>query len=96
VRRQSIDAVDLFHGHVGAMDLCARALLAAEKMITDGRLADAVRQRYAGWDGALGQELLGSMSLEQAAAHALDRNVDERPVSGRQEALENLVNEFVG
>lgn len=28
VRRQSIDAADLFHGHVGGMDVCARALLA--------------------------------------------------------------------
>ena len=24
VRRPSIDAQDMFHGHVGAMDLCAR------------------------------------------------------------------------
>ena len=95
VRRQSIDAVDLFHGHVGAMDLCARALLVAEKMVADGRLADAVRQRYAGWESPLGEGLLGTMSLEEAAAHALARNVDERPVSGRQEAFENLVNDFV-
>lgn len=32
VRRQSIDAEDTVHGHVGAIDLCARALLAAENM----------------------------------------------------------------
>jgi len=31
VRRQSIDAIDLFHGHIGAMDIAARALLAAER-----------------------------------------------------------------
>jgi xylose isomerase len=96
VRRQSIDAADMFHGHVGAMDLCARALLAAEKMIVDDRLADAVRKRYAGWETPLGQGFLAGKSLDQIAAHALARNVDERPVSGRQEAFENLVNEYVG
>ena len=30
----------MFHGHVGAMDVCARALLIAEKMILDGRVAN--------------------------------------------------------
>lgn len=29
VRRQSIDPEDMFYGHVGAMDVCARALLVA-------------------------------------------------------------------
>ncbi|HEY8977415.1 MAG TPA: xylose isomerase, partial [Burkholderiaceae bacterium] len=42
VRRQSIDAADLFHGHIGGMDVCAQALLVAEKMINDGRLKAAV------------------------------------------------------
>ena len=55
VRRQSIDAADLFHGHVGAMDLCARALLVAERMVVDGRPARALDARYAGWDGEVGR-----------------------------------------
>ena len=78
------------------MDLCARALLAAERMITDGRLARALAERYAGWDGELGRQILGSaQSLADIAGHALLRNIDEPPVSGRQEALENLVNASV-
>ena len=96
VRRQSIDPEDLFHGHVGAMDLCARALLVAERMVTDGRPARALDARYAGWDGDVGRKLLApGMSLDDVAAHALQRNVDERPVSGRQEAWENLFNEYI-
>jgi xylose isomerase len=96
VRRQSIDAADLFHGHVGAMDLCARALLIAEKMVVDGRMDAALRARYAGWGEAWGQEVLASrLSLSDVAAHALQRNLDERPVSGRQEALENLANGYL-
>ena len=97
VRRPSIDAVDLFHGHVGAMDLCARALLAAEQMIADGGHARFVADRYAGWRGPVGERWLAQGStLEDAATHALERNVDERPVSGQQERLENWFNRFGG
>jgi xylose isomerase len=96
VRRQSIAPDDLFHGHVGAMDLCARALLVAEKMMQDGRLARALAERYAGWESEFGQELLApGRSLAEIAQQALQRNADVAPVSGRQEALENLVNAYV-
>ena len=65
-------------------------------MIADGRPARALDARYAGWDGEVGRRLLAPrMSLADVAAHALQRNVDERPVSGRQEAFENLVNEYL-
>jgi xylose isomerase len=97
VRRPSIDAVDMFHGHVGAMDLCARALLAAEQMIADGGHARFIAERYAGWRGPIGERWLAPGStLDDAAAHALARNVDEPPVSGQQERLENWFNRFGG
>ncbi len=95
VRRQSIDAADLFHGHIGGMDVCAQALLVAEKMIKDGRLEAAVDQRYAGWDGEPGQAILqGRRSLSELADEVLERNTDIAPVSGRQEVLENLFNRY--
>ena len=95
VRRQSIDAEDLFHGHIGGMDVCAQALLIAEKMVTDGRLKSAVDTRYAGWDAPAGQEILGGRrSLADLADEVLAKNADVTPVSGRQEVLENLVNRF--
>ncbi len=95
LRRQSIDPVDLFHGHIGGMDVGARALLAAEAMITDGRLASAVEERYAGWRAQLGRDILsGSLSLEALSERVLTRNRDVEPASGRQEYLENLVNRF--
>ena len=97
VRRQSIDAEDLFHGHIGGMDVCAQALLIAEKMITDGRLKAAVDARYAGWDSAQGQDILqGRRSLAELADGVLAKNADVAPVSGRQEVFENLVNRFCG
>ncbi|UXH80718.1 xylose isomerase [Roseateles amylovorans] len=95
VRRQSIDPQDLFHGHIGGMDVCAKGLLIAEQMIQDGRLQQALDQRYAGWDAPEGREILdGQLSLDQLADRTLTRNADVAPRSGRQEYLENLVNRF--
>ena len=95
LRRQSIDPVDLFHAHVGGMDVCARALLAAERMIEDGRLASARESRYKGWREPFGQEILqGRLDLTALSQRALGRDADVRPVSGRQEWFENLVNLF--
>jgi xylose isomerase len=93
VRRQSIDAADLVHAHVGAIDVCARALLAAERILEDGQLAKAVKDRYAGWRQPFGQEILtGRLGLEALSKRVLERDEDVKPVSGRQERLENLVN----
>jgi xylose isomerase len=96
VRRQSIEPNDMFHGHVGAMDVCARSLLIAEQMIQDGRHAAFLKDRYAGWQTPEAQNILaGKVPLDTLAAQVLARNTDTRPVSGRQEVLENLFNEFL-
>lgn len=96
IRRQSIDAEDLLHAHIGAMDVCARALLIAEKMIEDGALERFVEERYAGWDGPEGRAILaGERSLDDLAAYVDRENIDPQPRSGRQEYLENLVNSYL-
>jgi len=96
LRRESIDPEDMFHSHIGGMDVCARALLAAEKMIQDGRLAEALKSRYSAWQQPLGRDIMsGDANLEDLAKRVLDRNTDPTPKSGRQEYLENLFNEFL-
>jgi xylose isomerase len=92
LRRQSIDPVDLFHAHVGGMDTVARALVAADHMLEDGRLERARAERYAGWSGELGRAVLaGESSLEALWRRARERADGPRPVSGRQERLEGWV-----
>jgi xylose isomerase len=93
LRRQSLDRVDLFHGHVGAMDTLAQALLVAARLLEDGTL-EAVRDaRYAGWREGLGREILaGGTSLADLEELVAGKGLDPPPVSGRQEQLENLVN----
>lgn len=93
VRRQSIDAADLFHGHIGGIDTIARALLRAAAIIEDGRL-DAFRaKRYAGWQGELGRMIHAEgTTLACVADHAIAANALPQPRSGRQEWCENLIN----
>lgn len=96
LRRQSLDAIDLFHAHVGGMDAIARGLLAAAAILEDGRLERFRAERYLGWEGPLGREIrAGRRSLEDLAGHVLANDLEPQPVSGRQELLEGLVARFV-
>src|SRR5688572_17375367 len=96
LRRQSIDRTDLFHAHIGGLDTLARALLVAADMIEAGELADRRDARYAGWGEALGTEILAvDASLAALEERVASGAIDPRPVSGGQEALENLVNQRI-
>jgi len=94
LRRQSLDAEDLLAAHIGAMDICARGLKAAAKMIEDKALNAPLAARYAGWNGAEAHAMLGS-GLEDIAAKVLANGTNPAPVSGQQEKLENIVNRYV-
>ncbi|MDT0506756.1 xylose isomerase [Novosphingobium sp. MMS21-SN21R] len=93
VRRQSIDAVDLFHGHIGGVDTIAHALVKAAALIEDGKL-DAFRsERYAGWQGELGRAVhADGATLAGIADIAVERDLAPVRKSGRQEWCENLIN----
>jgi xylose isomerase len=96
IRRQSIDPDDLIHAHVGSMDACARAFLAASDMLDAEALTRPVAERYSGWAEAEGQAILaGQRSLANLADRALTSGFDPQPRSGRQEYLESLVNRYV-
>ncbi|MEO9458023.1 MAG: xylose isomerase [Lentilitoribacter sp.] len=96
VRRQSTDAEDLLHGHIGGMDICARGIKAAAAMIEDGTLDSFVDDRYAGWKGDEAQKMLnGEYGLEEISNYVEQADVNPEPISGRQEYLENVINRFV-
>jgi xylose isomerase len=96
IRRQSIDPDDLIHAHVGSMDACARAFLAAADMLDAGALTAPLSKRYEGWAGPEGRAILGGQrSLADLSDRALGAGFDPQPRSGRQEYLESLVNRYV-
>jgi xylose isomerase len=96
VRRQSVDAVDLFHGHIGGIDILARSLLNAAALIEGGKLDAVVADRYAGWQTAAAQAMLApGSSLESIADAAVAAGIDPKPRSGRQEYVENIVSRYI-
>ena len=96
LRRQSIDLSDLVMAHAGAMDCCARGLKAAAAMIEDRPLIDFVENRYAGWSDALAEEVSAdAASLADIRTIVKERDINPKPVTGRQEHLENVVNRYV-
>jgi xylose isomerase len=96
VRRQSVDAEDLFYGHIGAIDNLALAVERAAVLVENDRLEQFKRQRYAGWETEFGRKILsGGYSLSTLAGDALDRGLNPQHVSGQQERLESVVNQAI-
>lgn len=96
IRRQSFDPEDLIAAHAGAMDVCARGLKAAARMLEDDRLETLRRDRYAGWARPEAQAMLAPDATLAGIAEAAEAaGLNPAPISGRQERLENLVNRYV-
>ncbi len=94
-RRESFEVEDLFHAHIGGMDAFARGLKIAHALIADGRLDAFREQRYRSFDSGIGAKIeSGEVGFEELEAYTL-RNGEPVTKSGRQEMLENLINEFV-
>lgn len=96
LRRQSLDPEDLIAAHVGGMDMCARGLKAAHRMIEDKALEDPRATRYAGWNTPEAQAMLSKdATLDGIAAKAEAEGIDPQPRSGKQELLEGIVSRYV-
>jgi len=96
VRRESFEPEDLFHAHIGGMDAFARGLRIAAAIRKDGRVAEFVRNRYSSWDTGIGGRIeSGQCSFKELEAYMLRKGDITPNASGRQEMLENLINEFI-
>lgn len=94
-RRNSTDAADLFHAHIGGIDCFARALIVADQILQKSEYRTIRKQRYASFDTGSGKEFeQGKLNLEDLRSLAIQ---DGEPpvVSGRQEYLENIINRFI-
>jgi xylose isomerase len=95
LRRGSFNPLDLFHAHIGSMDNFARALLAADRIRRDGLMKRAIKDRYKGFRRGMGKKILKRQtSLKELEAWAMRQGEPER-ISGRQEELENLLNDYL-
>jgi xylose isomerase len=96
VRRESYEPVDLFHAHIGGMDAFARGLKIAHAVMADGRLEEFVKRRYASFDSGIGARIEArKTNFTQLEKFAMKLRKSPLPASGRQEMLENLLNDFI-
>ncbi|MBT5310485.1 MAG: xylose isomerase [Verrucomicrobia bacterium] len=96
VRRESYEPVDLFHAHIGGMDAFARGLKIAAAIRADGRLEAFVKNRYRSWDSGIGKKIeSGKANFKTLETYILKKGEVTKNESGRQEFLENLINEFI-
>ena len=77
------------------MDAFARGFKIAHKMAEDGVLADFVAARYGSYRKGIGRRIMsGKCSLADLEAHILAADEPELR-SGREEMLENIVNQYI-
>jgi xylose isomerase len=94
-RRESHEPIDLFHAHIGGMDAFARGLKTAAAIRADGRIEDFVKARYASWDSGIGQRIESGSSNFDDLTEWVKQNPEPVIASGRQELMENILNELL-
>ena len=95
VRRESTDLQDLFLAHIGGMDAFARGLEVAHALLTDSPWEAWRKERYASFDAGEGKAFeQGQRTLAELAA-AASKAGEPSQRSGRQEAYENLLNQYL-
>jgi xylose isomerase len=96
LRRQSTNAEDLFHGHIGGMDCLALALKKAAALIESETLSKQLLSRYSDWGKGFGESIMqGKFNLENLAEYSVDQGLSPKHQSGNQELLENSVNRIL-
>jgi xylose isomerase len=96
VRRESFEPLDLFHAHIGGMDAFARGTKIAATIRRDGVLTNFVKNRYRSFDSGIGQKIeSGTVTFADLEKYMLDKGNPSPNESGRQEMLENIINDYL-
>lgn len=91
-RRNSTDLEDIFHAHIGAMDVFARSLIVADKVLNNSDYRKLRTERYSSFDSGDGKAFEeGKLTLEDLREIAL-KNDAPKMRSGKQELFENIIN----
>jgi xylose isomerase len=95
IRRNSTDLEDVFHAHIGGADTFARALLAADKIISSSDYENLLQKRYSSFDSGKGKDFEnGKLSLNDLYELA-QGNGELQLRSGKQELFENIINQYI-
>lgn len=95
IRRNSTDLEDLFYAHIGGADVFARALLIADKIISDSPYEALRQKRYSSFDQGHGKDFeQGKLNLSDLYDLA-KANGEIKLQSGKQELFENILNQYI-
>ncbi|MBN2829678.1 MAG: xylose isomerase [Candidatus Cloacimonetes bacterium] len=95
VRRASFEPIDLFYAYIAGMDTFAKGLKVAAKLLEDGVFENFKEERYASYKSGIGAKIrAGKTTFTELEQHALQYGVREI-ASGRQEMLENILNQYI-
>lgn len=94
-RRASNTTEDILYSYIAGMDSFALGYKLADALIKDGRIDEFVSERYSSYRDGIGKKIEeGTATLTELAEYALTIK-DLKVGSGRQEYLENIVNDVM-
>lgn len=94
-RRNSTDLEDIFIAHIAGMDVMARALESAAKLLDESPYSKMLTDRYASFNAGKGKEFTeGKLKLEDLVEYA-KKNGEPKQISGKQELYEAILNMYI-
>ncbi len=94
-RRNSTDLEDIFIAHISGMDIFARALLIADKILNESDYLSMRRKRYSSYESGMGAAFeKGELALGDLCSMAREAG-EPVQISGKQELLEQLINWYI-
>jgi xylose isomerase len=91
VRRNSTDLEDKFIAHVSGMDVFARGLICANKILENTNYSNLRKERYSSFDSGNGLKFEnGELSLEDLSKIAREKG-EPKQISGKQELFEQII-----
>lgn len=95
LRRNSTDLEDLFIAHIAGMDLFARSLIVADRILQESAWKTMVKERYSSFDQGKGAAFeAGRMNLKEVSNSALMAG-EPIKISGKQELFESIINMYI-
>ena len=95
-RRGSYTWDDIAYSYIAGMDSFALGLRLADRIVRDGRIDEFVRNRYASYNEGIGKKISDrTATIEELEAYAKKMGDVTTNTSGRQEFLENIVNDVM-
>lgn len=96
VRRASFEPEDLFLAYIAGMDTYARGLKVAVRLLEDRVFENFIDDRYSSYKDGIGKEITGGRAdFRELEEYVLKKKKLEPNKSGRQEYLENILNQYI-